>query len=64
MNHLLNRRGFLGRTLTGLSSIALTHLLTQDRLLAATPLRPAIDPAHPYAPRPPHFEAKIGRAHV
>jgi len=64
MNHLLNRRGFLGRTLTGLSSIALTHLLTQDRLLAAAPFRPAIDPAHPYAPRPPHFEPKAKRVLV
>ena len=64
MNHLLNRRGFLGRTLTGLSSIGLAHLLAQDRLLAAGPFRPAIDPAHPYAPRPPHFEPKAKRVLV
>jgi hypothetical protein len=64
MNHLLNRRGFLGRTLTGLSSIGLAHLLAQDRLLAAEPFRPAIDPAHPYAPRPPHFEPKAKRVLV
>jgi hypothetical protein len=64
MNHLLNRRGFLGRTLTGLSSIGLAHLLAEDRLLAAGPFRPAIDPAHPYAPRPPHFEPKAKRVLV
>jgi len=64
MSHLLDRRGFLGRTLSGLSSIALAHLLSQDRLLAASPLRPPIDPAHPYAPRPPHFEPKARRVLV
>jgi hypothetical protein len=64
MSHLLDRRGFLGRTLSGLSSIALAHLLSQDRLLAASPLRPPIDPAHPYAPRPPHFEPKAKRVLV
>jgi hypothetical protein len=64
MSHLLDRRGFLGRTLTGLSSIGLAHLLAEDRLLAAGPFRPAIDPAHPYAPRPPHFEPKAKRVLV
>ena len=64
MNHLLNRRGFLSRTLSGLSSIAFAHLLSQDRLLAASPLRPAIDPSRPYAPRPPHFEPKAKRVLV
>ena len=63
MNHLLNRRGFLGRTLSGLSSIALTQLLTQDKLLAG-PLRPRIDLGNPYAPRPPHFEPKAKRVLV
>lgn len=59
MNHLLNRRHFLNRTVSGLSSIALASLLKEDRLLAAaTPLRPRIDPAHPYAPRTPQFDAK------
>jgi hypothetical protein len=54
---LLNRRGFLGGSATALGSIALTHLLGTDRLLAArTEL--AIDPARPYAPRQPHFPAK------
>jgi hypothetical protein len=63
MNHLLNRRGFLGRTLSGLSSIALTQLLAQDKLLAG-PIRPRIDLGNPYAPRPPHFEPKAKRVLV
>ncbi|MAR09380.1 MAG: sulfatase [Blastopirellula sp.] len=34
-------------------------MLQNDRLLhAAAPLRPQIDPAHPYAARPPHVPAK------
>lgn len=69
MRHLLDRRRFFAHTATGLSGIALTSLLQQDRLLAETPtgispvvdnspIRPKIDPAQPYAPRPPHFAAK------
>ena len=59
MNHLLNRRHFLNRTVSGLSSIALTSLLKQDNLLASdSPIRPFIDPSRPYAPRAPHFEPK------
>lgn len=55
MNSFLNRRNFLGRTAGGLGSIALTQLLRQDRLLAeAGPLRPSIQPAHPFAPREAH----------
>ena len=57
---LLNRRRFLADTGIGLGAIALTHLLSQKGLLAATvsgkePLHPVIDPGHPYAPRPAHF---------
>ncbi|MCA9101676.1 MAG: DUF1501 domain-containing protein [Planctomycetales bacterium] len=52
-HHLLGRRDFLGRTATGLSAIALASLLSDERLLAAG--GPVIDPAHPHAPRPPHF---------
>lgn len=51
---LLNRRGFLGHTAGGLSSIALASLLKEDRLLAAEQKRPHelnIDPAAPHAPR-------------
>ena len=59
MNHLLHRRSFLQRSVTGLSSIALASLLKDDGLLAnESPIRPAIDPARPYAPRPPHFAPK------
>jgi hypothetical protein len=59
---LLDRRAFLANAGTALGSIALTQLLANDRLLAQdgahTPLRPVIDPAHPHAPRAPHFPAK------
>ena len=62
-NDLLNRRGFLAHTGSGLGGIALTSLLASDQLLAETsgkktPIRPDIDPANPYAARPPHFQAK------
>lgn len=58
--HLLDRRGFLGRSATSLSGIALTSLLSSDGLLASskTPIRPVIDPANPYAPRPTHHIPK------
>jgi len=57
---LLNRRRFLGDTGLGLGSIALTHLLGRQGLLAETPgrpepFRPAIDPGRPYGARQPHF---------
>lgn len=58
---LLDRRAFL-RTAGGMAgSIALLRLLGTDNLLAAPeggPVRPRIDPDHPYAPRPPHFEPR------
>lgn len=57
-NHLLSRRNFLNQGVSGLGSIALTSLLAQKGLLANEPIRPRIDPAHPYAPRPPHFEPR------
>src|SRR5439155_12394132 len=53
---LLDRRGFLGHSATALGSIALASLLGLDGLLAAE--GPVIDPARPFAPRPPHFPAK------
>ena len=53
---LLDRRDFLGRSATALGSIALASLLGDDGLLADD--RRAIDPARPFAPRPPHFPAK------
>ena len=52
---LLDRRGFLANNATALGSIALTHLLGSDGLLAAVGDAPLIDQAHPYAPRRPHF---------
>ena len=55
---LLDRRQFLSGSATALGSIALTNLLGLDGLLAAAPAGPVIDPARPYAPRPPHFPAK------
>ena len=59
---LLDRRDFLQWGGTGLSSIALATLLHEQRLLGGEPpIRPVIDPAHPYAPRPPHFPAKAKR---
>ncbi|MCA8989766.1 MAG: DUF1501 domain-containing protein, partial [Planctomycetaceae bacterium] len=57
MNSLLDRRQFLTRTTTGLSSIALASLLHQNHLLAdANPQRPQIDPAHPFAARKTHHD--------
>lgn len=50
----LDRRRFLAQSGTALGAIALTNLLGRDGLLAA----PLIDPARPFAPRPPHFPAK------
>ncbi len=59
---LLDRRHFLGHTVSGLGAVALTSLLGSRGHLAASvaraPIRPAIDPAHPYAPRATHFAAK------
>ncbi len=52
---LVDRRQFLSNSATALGSIAVAHLLGQDRLLAAAP---QIDPARPYAARPAHFPAK------
>lgn len=59
MNPLLNRRSFLSDSARGLSGIALASLLRQQGLLGATsPVRPNIDPGHPFAPRDGHFAAK------
>lgn len=54
MHPLLNRRNFLSNAGSGLSSIALASLLQQQNLLAESPIRPDIDPEHPFAPRQPH----------
>jgi hypothetical protein len=60
---LLDRRQFLDHAGTGLGSIALAAILSEQGLLADSPkpIRPAIDPAAPLAPRPPHFAAKARR---
>lgn len=60
MNALLDRRNFFAHTGRGLGGIALASLLRHDGVLAAggTPLRPQIDPAHPFAPRNGHFSAR------
>ena len=61
----LNRRDFLGRVGGFAGGIALLRLLGADGLLAAgAPIRPPIDPQHPYAPRPPHFAAKADQVLV
>ncbi|WP_442505594.1 DUF1501 domain-containing protein [Novipirellula sp. SH528] len=58
MNTYLHRRKFLAETATGLGGIALANLLHQQNLMAgpATPLRPKIDPTHPFAAREPHHK--------
>ncbi len=60
MNPLLNRRNFLADSARGLGGIALASLLQREGLLGAAqpPLRPVIDPGHPFAPRDSHFPAK------
>jgi hypothetical protein len=58
---LLNRQKFLSQASTALGAIALTSLLSGDRLLAngqTTHGAIQFDPAKPYAPRPSHFQAK------
>ena len=60
---LLDRRSFLTDPATGAAGIALAALLAEQGALAADggPIRPAIDPTAPLAPRPPHFPAKAKR---
>ena len=58
--NLLDRRAFLQHGGTGLAGVALAALLANDAA-ASTPLRPAIDPSKPFAPRKPHFPAKATR---
>jgi hypothetical protein len=77
--HLSGRRSFLGSTAAGLSQIALTSLLARQGLLAddadgrarqaetvsrQTPLRPDIDPSHPFAARHAHFPSRANRVLV
>ena len=73
--HLLDRRGFLQHAMTGLSGIAFASMLAQQGLLGQetstgstvsgkSPIRPEIDPAHPFAARPPHQAAAAKRVLV
>jgi hypothetical protein len=55
---MLNRRDFLRFGGTGLSSVALTALLAEQRLLAKDPIRPEWNPERPFAPRQPHFRPR------
>lgn len=67
MNDLLDRRRFLGDTARGLSGIALSSLLGQDKLLASSsggPIRPEIDPSRPFAGRHSHHHAAAKRVLV
>lgn len=58
MNSLLSRRNFLSDTARGLSGIAFASLLQRQGLLASsTPIRPVIDPSHPFASRDSHHHA-------
>ncbi len=52
----LDRRQFLQDAAGGLGAIAITQLLANEHALASR--TPQIDPAAPYAPRPPHYAAK------
>ncbi|MEI8108301.1 MAG: DUF1501 domain-containing protein [Verrucomicrobiota bacterium] len=61
MHPLLNRRSFLAHTATGLGGIALAHLLGENRLEAASPIRPEIHPENPNALRSPHFPGRAKR---
>lgn len=61
---LLNRREFFGHTGSGLAAIALTHLLSAQRMLGAAdhgPIRPVICPERPLAARSSHYPAKAKR---
>lgn len=64
--HLLDRRRFLHDGGTGLGGIALATLLADQGLLRADkkPIRPAVDPSRPHAPRAPHFAGKAKRVLV
>lgn len=63
---LLNRRHFLALSGTGLGSIALTAILSEQGLLGkgSEPLRPSIDLRNPLAARPPHVTPKAKRVLV
>ena len=56
LNALLNRRGFLANTATGLGSIALAKMLSATKSQEdISPIRPVIDPQQPNRARSGHF---------
>lgn len=58
---LLDRRGFLSHTVSGLAGIALLDLLGRQGMLRgdeSTPIVPQVDAAHPLTPRRAHHIAK------
>jgi hypothetical protein len=63
---LLSRRQFLAASGTGLGSIALLSLLSEQRLLGKgqTPIRPEVRPDAPFAPRAAHQPPKAKRVLV
>src|SRR3954468_14053317 len=62
---LLNRRGFLAHSATGLGAIALASML-RGRVAEGSPapLRPLVRPEVPLAPRPAHFAPRAKRVLV
>jgi hypothetical protein len=60
-HRLVHRRDFLGDLGSGLAGIALASLLAEPGARAADPIRPAVDPQAPLAPRRPHHPAKARR---
>src|SRR5262245_55105108 len=55
---MLNRRDFLRFGGTGLSGVALSALLAEQKILGKEPIRPTWSPEDPNAPRLPHFQPK------
>jgi len=65
LSRFVSRRNFLFEAGSGISGLALLHLLHQDRLLAAEPADGASACAStlgftgsPYLPKPPHFKPR------
>src|SRR5689334_15892846 len=55
----ITRRHFFGQCAVGVGALALQQLLAENGW--AAPGGPLIDPAHPLAPRAPHFAPKAKR---
>ena len=55
---MLNRRDFLRFGGTGLSGVALTALLSQQKVLASKSITPDWSPDRPFAPRQPQFRPR------